>query len=377
MRISLIGPTYPFRGGIAHYTTLLERALRQQHAVQFISFRRQYPSWLFPGQTDRDTSARPLRADAVEYLLDPLAPWTWLHVARRVQHYRPSLVVLPWWVPFWAVPFRIVTAFVKRFTAAKVIFICHNVLPHEAGSLDRLWARLGLGQGDGFIAHSPDQVEQLLTIFPRATVRCVPHPTYAVFRMDRWTKEAARHELALNLEDRLLLFFGFVRPYKGLHHLLAAMPVILEQIEITLLVVGEFWRGRAETESQIAQLGLGERVKLIDQYVPNEEIDLFFAAADLVVLPYESATGSGILQIAMGLERPAVVTNVGGLAEIVVHGETGLIVPPCDSMALAEAIVHYFKEELESKFVENIRRSQAYFSWDIMVDAIGTFEMQT
>jgi len=195
--------------------------------------------------------------------------------------------------------------------------------------------------------------------------------------MDRWTKEAARQELALNLEDRLLLFFGFVRPYKGLHHLLAAMPAILEQIEITLLVVGEFWRGRAETESRIAQLGLGGQVKLIDQYVPNEEIELFFSAADLVVLPYESATGSGILQIAMGLERPAVVTNVGGLAEIVVHGETGLVVPPGDSTALAEAIVHYFKEGLEPKFVENIRRAQAHFSWDIMVDAIGTFEMQT
>jgi glycosyltransferase involved in cell wall biosynthesis len=195
--------------------------------------------------------------------------------------------------------------------------------------------------------------------------------------MDRWTKEAARQELALNLEDRLLLFFGFVRPYKGLHHLLAAMPAILEQIEITLLVVGEFWRGRAETESRIAQLGLGGQVKLIDQYVPNEEIELFFSAADLVVLPYESATGSGILQIAMGLKRPAVVTNVGGLAEIVVHGETGLVVPPGDSTALAEAIVHYFKEGLEPKFVENIRRAQAHFSWDIMVDAIGTFEMQT
>jgi glycosyltransferase involved in cell wall biosynthesis len=376
LRISLIGPTYPFRGGIAHYTTLLERALRQQHAVQFISFRRQYPSWLFPGQTDRDTSAKPLRADAVEYLLDPLAPWTWLQVARRVRHYRPKLVVLPWWVPFWAVPFRTVTASVKRFTTAKVIFICHNVLPHEAGGLDRLGTRLGLGQGDGFIAHSPEQVEQLLAIFPRATVRCVPHPTYAVFGTDRWTKEAARQELALNPEDRLLLFFGFVRPYKGLHHLLAAMPAILQQMEVTLLVVGEFWRGRAKTESQIAQLGLGGQVKLIDQYVPNEEIELFFAAADLVVLPYESATGSGILQIAMGLERPAVVTNVGGLAEIVVHGETGLVVPPRDSTALAEAIVHYFKEGLQPRFVENIRRSQTHFSWDVMVDAIETFEMQ-
>ncbi len=376
MRISLIGPTYPFRGGIAHYTTLLERALRQQHTVQFISFRRQYPSWLFPGQTDKDASSRPLQADCVEYLLDPIAPWTWLRVARRVQHHRPNVVVLPWWVPFWAVPFRTVTALVKRFTKAKAIFVCHNVLPHEPGGMDRFWVRLGLGRGDGFIAHSPEQAEQLLKVFPRAAVRCVPHPTYAVFGTNCWTKEAARRELALHLEDRLLLFFGFVRPYKGLHHLLAALPAILQQIKVTLLVVGEFWHGRKEAESQIAQLGLGKRVKLIDRYVPNEEIELFFAAADVVVLPYESATGSGILQIALGLGRPVVVTDVGGLAEIVAHGETGLVVPPSNPAALAEAIVRYFEEDLESQFVENICRSRARFSWDIMVDAIEAFGVE-
>jgi len=373
----LIGPTYPCRGGIAHYTTLLERAFRQQHVVQFISFRRQYPSWLFPGQTDRDISGKPLRADAVEYLLDPFGPWTWLQVARRIQHHHPNLMILPWWVPFWAVPFRIVTAYIKRFTRAKVIFICHNVLPHESGSLDRFWARLGMGQGDGFIAHSSVQVEQLLTIFPKAAVRCVPHPTYAAFGTGHWTKGTARQALGLNLEDKLLLFFGFIRPYKGLHHLLTAMPVILQQVDVTLLVVGEFWSGKAETESQIAQLGLGRQVRLIDQYIPNEEIELFFTAADLVVLPYESATGSGILQIALGLGRPVVVTDVSGLAEIVIHGETGLVVPPRDPTALAEAVVKYFQEDLESKFVGNIRRSQARFSWDIMVEAIETLGMQT
>ena len=376
MRISLIGPTYPFRGGIAHYTTLLNRALGQQHSVQFVSFRRQYPLWLFPGQTDKDSSDKPLRADRVEYLLDPFAPWTWLQVARQVQYHRADLVVLPWWVPFWAAPFRVTIALIKLFTEAQIIFICHNVLPHESSIFDRFWARLGLGLGDGFIAHSPEQVEQLLDIFPGADARCAPHPTYAVFGTERWTKEAARRELGLNPEDRLLLFFGFVRPYKGLHHLLAAMPTILQQIELTLFVVGEFWRGKAEIENHIAQLGLDKHVRLIDRYVPNERVELFFAAANLVVLPYEAATGSGILQIALGLERPSVVTDVGGLADIVVHGETGLVVPPRDSTALAEAIVRYFEENLESKFVENIHRSQERFSWDVMVKTIESFGEQ-
>jgi glycosyltransferase involved in cell wall biosynthesis len=355
---------------------LLARALGQQHSVQFVSFRRQYPSWLFPGRTDRDISGKPLQPDAVEYLLDPFGPWTWFQVAKRIQHHHSDLVVLPWWVPFWAVPFRAVTASTKQLTAAKVVFICHNVLPHESSHLDRFWTRLGLGQGDGFIAHSSDQVEQLLTIFPKAIVRCVPHPTYAAFGTGHWTKEAARRELGFDVEDSLLLFFGFLRPYKGLHHLLAAMVAVLKQKEVRLLIVGELWGSKAETDNQIAQLGLGKRVRMIDRYVPNEEVELYFAAADLVVLPYESATGSGVLQIAMGLGRPAVVTSVSGLAEIVVHGETGLVVPPCDPAALAAAIVQYFEEELESKFVKNIRRSQGRFSWDMMVDAIENLGLQ-
>jgi glycosyltransferase involved in cell wall biosynthesis len=308
--------------------------------------------------------------DDVEYLLDPLGPRTWLQVARRIQYHDPSLVILQWWVPFWAAPFRIVTTLAKRRTEAKVVFICHNVLPHEPSGLDRFWVRLGMGKGDGFITHSPDQAEQLLTIFPNACVRCTPHPTYAAFGTGKWQKEAARQELGFNPQDNLILFFGFVRPYKGLHHLVAAMPVILRQSEVRLLVAGELWGSGPEVEEQIARLNLGDRVTLINRYISNEEVELFFSAADLVVLPYESATGSGVLQIALGLERPVVVTNVGGLAEIVVHGETGLVVPPGDPAALAEAIVKYFKENLEPRFVENIRRHQARFSWENMVNTI-------
>jgi len=144
----------------------------------------------------------------------------------------------------------------------------------------------------------------------------------------------------------------------------------LRQSEVRLLVAGELWGSGPEVEEQIARLNLGDRVTLINRYISNEEVELFFSAADLVVLPYESATGSGVLQIALGLERPVVVTNVGGLAEIVVHGETGLVVPPGDPAALAEAIVKYFKENLEPRFVENIRRQQARFSWENMVNTI-------
>ena len=371
MRISLIGPTYPFRGGIAHYNTLLERGLRQRYGtVQFISFRRQYPAWLFPGETDRDSSQEPIRPEQVEYLLDPLMPPTWMRVARQIERYEPDLIILQWWVPFWAAPFRTITALARQRTEAKVIFICHNVLPHESSRLDHLWIRLGMGKGQGFITHSPNQKEQLLTVFPQTPICCTPHPTYATFDTGRWQRETARRELGFEAEDNLLLFFGFVRPYKGLRYLLEAMLMVLERIPVHLLVVGEFWKDKSEVEAQIARLGLADRVTLVDRYVPNEEVALFFRAADLVVLPYESATGSGVLQIALGLECPAVVTDVGGLREIVAHDETGLIVPPKNSEALAQAIVRYFGDELGPAFIENIHRDQMRFSWDTLLDAI-------
>jgi glycosyltransferase involved in cell wall biosynthesis len=338
--------------------------------VQFISFRRQYPAWLFPGETDRDSSREPIHPNQVEYLLDPLMPQTWARVAHRIGRYDPDWVILHWWVPFWAAPFRAITASVRRRTGAKVIFICHNVFPHESSRLGQFWVRLGMGKGQRFITHSPDQKEQLQAVFPQAPICCTPHPTYAAFDTGKWQKKTARRELGFEAQDNLLLFFGFVRPYKGLRYLLEAMPMVLERIPVHLLVVGEFWKGKSETEEQIAQLGLADRVTLVDRYVPNEEVALFFRAADLVVLPYESATGSGVLQIALGLGCPAVVTDMGGLREIVVHGETGLVVPPRDSTALARAIIRYFGEGLGSTFVENIHRYQARFSWDALLDAI-------
>lgn len=368
-RICLIGPTHPYRGGIAHYTTLLARHLRQEHELLFISFSRQYPKWLFPGPSDLDPSQRPLREEA-EYLLDPLNPISWQRSLRRIQAWAPQLVVIPWWVPFWAPAWGTLARRIKRLPSKPgLVFICHNVLPHEEGRLDRLAVRWALGPGDGFLVHSQADSRLLRKMIPTAEIRVTPIPTYGPLGVE------ATDALPVTLPaDRpILLFCGFVRPYKGLDILLDAMPVVLTNQPVHLLVAGEFWQSDARYRAQIEHLDLADSVTLVNRYLPNELLAAFVLRSDVVVLPYRSASQSAIVQLAFGLGRPIITTDVGGLAEMVDNERTGLIVPPEDSRALASAINRFFDEGLADRFAANIRQEQHRFSWQHLVDMLAAF----
>jgi len=370
MRCVLIGPTYPFRGGISHYTTLLCQNLRQRHEVEFYTFTRQYPSFLFPGRTDRDPSKLPLRADAIP-LIDPVNPLTWLRAARRIRDSRPELLIMQWWVPYWAPSFATIAFLARRFAGTKICFICHNVVPHERRVVDRVLAKVTLSQGHTFIVHSQGDEARLRNLLPRAHIVRTVHPVYDFFRQEGLHDQESEAREALNLPDRkVLLFFGFVRPYKGLEYLLEAMPKVLAEIDAHLLIAGEFWTPESEYTRYIDDLGLSEHVTIVNRYIPNEEVAAFFSAADVVVLPYTEATQSGVAQIAYGLEKPVITTSVGGLAEVVKHGETGLLVPPGDSEALAETVVSFFREELGEHLAANIHKERQRFSWDRLVDLI-------
>jgi glycosyltransferase involved in cell wall biosynthesis len=372
LKICLIGPTYPFRGGISHYTTLLYRHLQKRHEVHFFAFRRQYPGWLFPGETDKDTSSNPIREDGVENILDSLNPITWLGVFLRIKRVNPGLVILPWWVSFWAPQFWTIVSLTKTFTKTRVLFICHNVIEHESKTIDKTCTRLVLKKGDYFIVHSLEDSENLKMMVPQATVKQSFHPTYEVFHPKGISKEKARRKLRIT--GNTILFFGFVRPYKGLEYLIEAMPNITRHIDVNLLIVGEFWRDEEEYRKQIEDLGVKENIKIINRYVPNEEVELYFAACDLVVLPYVSATGSGIVQAAFGCNKPVVTTNVGCLPEVVEDKRTGYLVPVRDSQAIADAVVSFYKEEKEEFFADNIVKEKEKFSWDRMVEAIESFQ---
>lgn len=372
MKICLIGPTYPFRGGISHYTTLLFRYLKKQHQTTFIAFKRQYPQWLFPGATDRDPSQKPIFDEGVVYLLDSLNPLSWIKVARKVRLVNPQLVIFPWWTSFWTVPFFSIILFIKRWTEAKILFICHNVKEHESNLLNRICTKLLLRQGDLHLVHSREEFLNLTRMISKSGVIQGFHPTYAHLQERKYRKEEARKKLKVN--GKVLLFFGFVRPYKGLIHLLNAMPMILEKLgpKLFLMVVGECWEDEQGYREKIQKLGIEKHILRVNQYIPNEDIGLYFSAADLVVIPYTSATGSGILQVAFGCGKPVVATRVGGLADDVVDGKTGYLVSPFNSEALAVAIVKFFTEKKSDQFTANIKKTKDRFSWERMVDLIVT-----
>ncbi|MCB8946121.1 MAG: glycosyltransferase [Ardenticatenaceae bacterium] len=368
-RFCLIGPTYPYRGGIAHYTTLLAQALRAGHEAQvshdvlLLSFSRQYPRWLFPGRSDRDPSERPLRTEA-EYCLDPLNPLSWWRTWRRIKAWQPEVVVIPWWVPFWAPAWSVLGRGIKRLRPApKLLFICHNVLPHEKGLLDRVALRLALAAGDGYVVHAQADGRRLLAQFPQAKMAVTPLPTYAALG----EKTAV---LPVRLPDGvpIALFFGLVRPYKGVDVLLEAMALVERPLH--LVIAGEFWQDEAGYRAQIERLGLATAVTILNKYVPDEEVAALMQRADVVVLPYRSATQSAIVQVAFGHGKPVITTDVGGLAEAVQHEVTGLIVPPEQPAALAAAMDRFFVEELGPVLGENVRGENGRFGWERLIQTL-------
>ncbi len=370
MKYVLIGPTYPYRGGISHYTTLLYQHLGAAHQVKLYSFKRQYPAFLFPGRTDKDPSRSPLRADC-EYLLDPSNPLTWLQTFRKIREAQPDALILQWWVPYWALTFASIAFLVRRLTPTRVLFICHNVLPHEGSAIDRLSAKLALGQGHCFIVQSQRDEEDLKRLLPDAEVRRTALPLYDAFPSK--TMERTLAKKSLGLDGPVILFFGFVRKYKGLKYLIRAMPEVLRSVQATLLIIGEFWEDKEPYLRTMEELGLQGDVEVVDRYVPNEEVGLYFSAADVVVLPYVDATQSAIVSLAYAFDKPVITTNVGGLPEVVSDGETGFIVPPGDSQALAAAIVGFFREDCASRLAANVKARKNALSWEELVRLIEDF----
>jgi glycosyltransferase involved in cell wall biosynthesis len=367
MKICLIGPIYPLRGGIAHYNAQLGLELMARHEVTLISFSRQYPTMLFPGRTQFDHDS-PAPGFTTEAMLDSLNPLSWLRVGRRIAAIAPDLVIAHWWNPFFGPCLGTMMRMVKKRSPASVAFICHNVVPHEPLPGARGLTRFALAQGDAWLVHSETDRQDLESLNLQGQTFMVPQPPGQGFG-EPIDKETAKSRLGLS--GNTLLFFGLIRSYKGLLGLLEAMPLVLQQVNCTLLVVGEFYEGKDRCLSLISDLGLASHVRVIDRFVPDNEVSLYFSAADLVVLPYESATQSAIVPIAFAFERPVVATRVGGLPEAVRDGETGLLVEPRNPTALAEAIIRFYEEDMGGIFRRHILKQQR-FSWGELAATLET-----
>lgn len=367
MRIALVGPVYPFKGGISHYTGMMARALKKNHEVFTISYKMQYPKLLFKKE-QRDFSNDSFKVEDAEFWLNTANPFNIASTAKKIKKLSPDLVIIQWWHPYFSPCYTILRSLLKKIP---VLYVCHNVFPHERFPMDKALTKTVLKKGDMFVVQSAGDKADLLSVKPDACCIETPHPTYDAFKMQGLDKEEARELLGIGEDEKILLFFGFVREYKGLKHLIKAMPAIKEKTGARLLVVGDFGDAKEEYTALINEVGAADVIETVEGYVPDTEVEKYFAACDIVALPYESATQSGIVQIAFGFDKPVIVTNVGGLPEVVADGQTGFVIEPKNSGAIADAVERFFASDAE-EFAEAVRKEAYRFSWDRMTEVIET-----
>lgn len=368
MRIVLIGPYPPYRGGIAHFAVSVRRELAARgHDVWQFTFSRQYPALLFPGKTELETTPVPGVVPAPR-VLDSINPLSWRRTGQRIRNVSADAVLYSYWHPFFAPAYGTIQR--RAGEGRKHIALVHNVYPHERKPLDAALSRNFLSHCDGALTMSASVETDVRELVPHVAVRRVAHPTYDLFG-DAPARSEARERLGLPADAPVGLFFGFIRPYKGLEVLIRALPEIRQHVpDFRLIVAGEFYEPRERYERLMREVGVEGAVTLVDSYIPADEVGLYFAASDVVIQPYVSATQSGVAQIAWQYERPLIVTDVGGLAEVVPEGEAGLVIPPEDPAALAAATIRFFRDNLADRFTEGARRQKERFGWGPLIDAL-------
>ncbi|MCU7495274.1 MAG: glycosyltransferase [Ignavibacteria bacterium] len=370
MKITIVSAAYPYRGGIADFARLLYSELAKKHEVNVITFKRQYPSLLFPGKSQTE-SGKTVEAIPTERLIDSVNPLNWLKVGQKIRKDAPDLLIFKYWLPFFGPAFGTIARAAKKNKKIKTLAICHNVIPHEARPGDKSFTRYFLSAMDYFVLLSKKVQDDLKKFLPDAQSKVLPHPVLSNFGLPVEKEEARKH---LKLKDgKLILFFGFIRDYKGLDVLLEAMALLREKLDLKLMVAGEYYSNEEKYKSLIEKLNISGSLLMFNGFIPSSEVRYYFCAADLVVLPYRSATQSGIVQIAMNFKKPVVATNVGGLEEVVLEGKTGYVVEKGDAAAIAEAIIKFYAGNKEAEFQKNIEGEVDKYSWKRFSEGVLEF----
>ncbi len=367
MKITILSTAYPLRGGIAHFIGLLYKELNKNHEVKVITFKRQYPSILFPGKSQLEAGDN-VEKIPTEILIDSINPFNWIKAGLKIKKDAPDVLIYKYWMPFFAPCFGTITRIAKRNKKTKTLVICDNVIPHERKSGDIFLTKYFFNSVDYYILLSEKVEKDLLKLLPAAKSKVLPHPVYSNFGLPLG-KDEARSFLKIKAE-KVILFFGFIRDYKGLDILLEAISLLKDKLDIKLLVAGEFYSNKEKYLSLIEILDLNENLLMFTDFIPTSEVKYYFSAADCVILPYRDATQSGIVQIAMNFRKPVIATNVGGLSEVIKDGETGYIVNKENPAMLAESILKFYNEEKEGTFVSNIEKEVEKYSWEKFVDGI-------
>lgn len=374
MKVIILGTAYPYRGGLSAFNERLARQyMAEGHEVEIVTFTLQYPNFLFPGKTQY--SDEPAPADLrIRRMLNAVNPFTWLKTGRYIRRQRPDLVVTKFWLPFMAPALGTANRVAKR-KGMRRIAILDNLVPHEKRPGDSMFARYFVKSIDGMVAMSRSVLADADLFDPKrrkARTFC-PHPLYDHYG-ETLTRQEALGQLGLREGQRYVLFFGFIRDYKGLDLLLKAMAdERMEPLGVKLIVAGEFYGDPKPYHDLIARLDLSSRVAMHTDFIPDHEVNRYFCAADLVAQPYKTATQSGVTQIAFHFERPMLVTNVGGLPEIVPDGKVGFVVEP-QAQAIADAIVRYFSEDWQQRLTEGVRQEKQKYLWTNMTQAINNLQ---
>ncbi len=368
-KIVIIGPANPLRGGLATYNERLAHAFIQKgYDVAIETFKLQYPSFLFPGKTQYSDSAAP-KDIRINISVSSVNPFNWLKVGRKIRKQKPDIVIIKFWMPFMAPCFGKIARIIKKNNHSKIISIIDNIIPHEKRTGDRALANYFIKAIDGFIAMSKSVLNDLETFDNKKPKIFCAHPLYDNFG-EIIPKDIAKNKLKLDVTLNYILFFGFIRDYKGLDLLLKAFAKCVEKNKsLRLIVAGEFYTDSKPYFEIIKKNELEDFVLMYNDFIPDEKVVEYFCASDIVVQPYKNATQSGVTQIAYHFNKPMIVTDVGGLAEIVPDGKTGYVVKP-DITEIANAILNFYNNNKEREFSKNAENEKLKYSWDKMVEAI-------
>jgi D-inositol-3-phosphate glycosyltransferase len=369
LKAVLIGPAHPLRGGIANFNESLALSfIKNGIEAEIITFYYQYPAFLFPGKTQLSEGKAPTGLN-IQSLISSINPFSWMRTARTIRKINPDIIIVQYWLPLLGPALGSILWLLGKKRKSKIIAIVHNAIPHEKKPGDKLFTKFFLGKCGGFICLSKSVLEDIAQFTTNTNKLFIPHPVYDIFG-NKISKANARQFLDYKEEDKIILFFGIVRKYKGLELLLKSLAVEkIKNENIKLLVAGEFYEDKAPYVSLIEKLGIKKNIIFYDSFIPTEHVKYYFCAADIVVQPYMNATQSGVTQIAYNFERPMLVTNVGGLAEIVFHNYTGYVTEVNEN-SLADALYDFYSKNREEEISQNVAKEKYRFSWNTMVDSI-------
>lgn len=368
MKIIIVGTAHPYRGGLAAFNERLALQFQKEgHDVEVCTFTLQYPKMLFPGKTQYTDDPAPAGL-TIHRCINSVNPFNWCRVGRKLRKKNPDLVIFAYWMSFMAPAFGTIARRLKKST--RCIGLVHNMIPHEPNILDKILPPYFVGAMDGFTALSQSVVKDIEKYDRRNTPKSwAPHPIYDHYG-ERIDKAEARRRLGLPANGHYVLFFGFIRDYKGLDLLINAFGDLrLHDMDVRLLVAGEFYGDPKPYHDRIYAIDIADRVVMHNDYIPDNQVNLYFCAADIVAQPYKTATQSGVTQVAFHFEKPMLVTNVGGLPEIVPDGKIGYVVNP-NAQDIADALVRYYKEGREEEFTEGIREEKKKYAWSRMTEAV-------